>query len=314
MSAPQQAAAFAPASVGNVGVGFDLLGHVIQGLGDTVTAVRCEQAGVRIRQISGVITKLPMEARLNTAGRAVQALLETTEAAFGVELEIHKGIPLGSGLGGSAASATAALVAVNALLPEPLEREALYPFALTGESVASGSAHGDNVGPQLLGGLVLASPDRLLQIPVPEGLIAVVVHPDHIVETRRARESLIEPYSIQTIVAQNAYLAEFLCGCYTGDLELIGRGLKDVLVEPRRAGLIPGFFAVKQAALDHGALGSSISGAGPSVFGWFTDQAQANSAAGAMRTAFAEAGLTARAWISPVAAPGARLLDSPSQV
>ena len=302
------ATAFSPASVGNVGVGFDLLGHVIEGLGDTVTAIRSEQPGVRINSISGVITGLPLEAGRNTAGRAVQALLEATRPAFGIELEIEKGIPLGSGLGGSAASATAALVAANALMPEPLDRAALYPFALAGEAVASGSAHGDNVGPQLLGGLVLASADRLLQIPIPPGLIAVVVHPDHVVETRRARESLAEPFPIQTIVAQNAHLAEFLCGCYRQDLALIARGLKDVLVEPRRAGLIPGFSSVKQAALAHGALGSSISGAGPSVFGWFTDQNQARSAARAMQAAFADAGLDSRAWVSAVDAPGSRLL------
>jgi homoserine kinase len=305
----QSARAFAPASVGNVGVGFDLLGHVIEGVGDTVTARRSDRPGVRIERISGVITELPLEAERNTAGRAVLALLEAIEPGFGVDLEIDKGIPLGSGLGGSAASATAALVAANALLPKPLGQAALYPFALAGEAVASGSVHGDNVGPQLLGGLVLASADRLLSIPVPDGLVAAVVHPDHVVETRAARESLAEPYPIQAIVAQNACLAEFLCGCYQNDLELIGRGLKDLLVEPRRAGLIPGFAAVKLAALDHGALGSSISGAGPSVFGWFTDRTPAEQAARAMRQAFADVGLGTRAWISPVDSPGARLLD-----
>jgi homoserine kinase len=309
VSARQQATAFAPASVGNVGVGFDLLGHVIEGLGDTVTATRREHDGVRIRRISGVITDLPLEAERNTAGRAVQALLAAVQPGFGIDLEIDKGIPLGSGLGGSAASATAALVAANALLPAHLTREALYPFALAGESVASGSAHGDNVGPQLLGGLILASAERLVRIPLPPGLIAVVVHPDHVVETRRARESLAEPFPIQTIVAQQTHLAEFLCGCYRQDLDLIARGLRDVLVEPRRASLIPGFAAVKQAALEHGALGSSISGAGPSVFGWFTESASAERAAEAMQGAFAEVGLSARAWVSPVEAAAARLIE-----
>lgn len=308
MNQRQNARAFAPASVGNVGVGFDLLGHVIEGVGDTVTARCSDRPGVRIERISGVITELPLEAERNTAGRAVQALIEAIEPGYGVDLDIDKGIPLGSGLGGSAASATAALVAANALLPQPLERAELYPFALAGEAVASGSVHGDNVGPQLLGGLVLASADHLLSIPVPDGLVAAVVHPDHVVETRAARESLAEPYPIQTIVAQSACLAQFLCGCYQNDLELIGRGLKDLLVEPRRAGLIPGFAAVKQAALDHGALGSSISGAGPSVFGWFSDRRQAEQAARAMQQAFADVGLGTRAWVSPVATAGARLL------
>jgi homoserine kinase len=303
-----QATAFAPASVGNVGVGFDLLGHVIDGPGDTVTARRIEQAGVLIESIEGVITDLPTAPDRNTAGRAVIALLGYLEADFGVALTIQKGIPLGSGLGGSAASATAALVATNALLEQPLDIKALYPFALAGESVASGSMHGDNVGPQLLGGLVLATLERLIPIPVPTGLWSAVVHPDHIVETRRARESLAAPFDIATIVKQNSLLAQFLTGCQTGDLDLVRAGLADVLVEPRRAPLIPGFDQVKQAALDHGALGASISGAGPSVFGWFTDRDQAEAARKAMIEAFAHAELPAEGWVSKVNAEGARLL------
>jgi homoserine kinase len=305
-----RATAFAPASVGNVGVGFDLIGHVIDGPGDTVTATRTDQPGVLIEAIEGVVTNLPTEAGRNTAGRAVQSLLAAQKTGFGISLVIKKGIPLGSGLGGSAASATAALVAVNALLPEPMPLEQLYPHALIGESVASGSAHGDNVGPQLIGGLVLATLNRLVSIPVPDGLYAVVVHPDHVVETRAARASLAKPFPIETIVAQNTHLAEFLSGCYTNDLELITAGLNDVLVEPRRAGLIPAFAEVKQAALDHGALGASISGAGPSVFGWFTDPDEAKTAGQAMIKAFGRAGLEAQSWVSPVNSPGARLIKS----
>ncbi|MCH8479020.1 MAG: homoserine kinase, partial [Wenzhouxiangella sp.] len=300
-----QTTAFAPASVGNVGVGFDLLGHAIEGPGDTVTARRSEQAGVRISAIEGVVRGLPLDSERNTAGRAVMALLEARQPGFGVELVINKGIPLSSGLGGSAASAVAALVASNALLDEPLEHEALYPFALAGEAIASGAVHGDNVGPQLLGGLVLATADRLISIPVPEGLLAVVVHPDCQVETRRARESLARPFDINTIVAQSSHLAQFLAGCYSNDLDLVAAGLADVLVEPRRAHLIPGFEAGKQAALAHGALGAAISGAGPSVFSWFTQSVSAHSAASAMQAAFAAVNLDSQAWITPVQAPGA---------
>ncbi len=302
-----RATAFAPASVGNVGVGFDLLGHAIDGPGDTVTARRIAQSGVRIAAINGLVRDLPLDSERNTAGRAVIALLEDQQPGFGVELVIDKGIPLSSGLGGSAASAVAALVASNALLPEPLTHEALYPFALAGEAIASGAMHGDNVGPQLLGGLVLATTNRLVRIPVPDTLVAVVVHPDWQVETRRARESLTDPFDITTIVGQNSHLAQFLAGCYSADIELIQAGLVDVLVEPRRAHLIPAFAEVKQAAMAHGALGSSISGAGPSVFGWFRDPGQANQAAHAMRQAFAKAGLETRSWTSPVNAQGARL-------
>ncbi|MGY6554398.1 MAG: homoserine kinase [Wenzhouxiangella sp.] len=312
MSGRAQATAFAPASVGNAGVGFDLLGFAIKGAGDTVTAQRSDAAGVVIEAITGTITDLPRDPEQNTAGKAVLALLHAQNADFGVSLQIHKGIPLGSGLGGSAASATAALVAVNALLDSPLNVAELYPYALIGEAVASGSVHGDNVGPQLLGGLVLASAERLFRIPVPAGLYSAVVHPDHIVETRIARQALREDFGIHTIVAQQTHLALFLSGCYQGDLDLIRAGLADVLVEPRRAPLIPGFGAVKQAALDHGALGASISGAGPSVFGWFDSRAAAEQAAAAMVEAFGSHGLMATALVSALDAPGASLLEEES--
>jgi homoserine kinase len=164
------ATALAPASVGNVGVGFDILGHTIAGPGDRVTVRRVSEPGVRIVEIRGCDVVLPMAAELNTAGAALIALRTAHALDFGFEIEIDKGIPFGSGMGGSAASAVAALVAANALLDRPLDRRALYPFALDGEAVASGSHHGDNVGAMLLGGLVLSTTDRLVSIPVPAGL------------------------------------------------------------------------------------------------------------------------------------------------
>jgi homoserine kinase len=306
----RQTSAFAPASVGNAAVGFDLLGFAVVGPGDIVHARQSDEPGVVIDNIRGTVPDLPRAAERNTAGRAVLSLLAAQGATFGVRLEIEKGIPLGSGLGGSAASASAALVAVNALLDQPLPQADLYPHALAGEAVASGSAHGDNVGPQLLGGLVLASPHHLFRLPLPEGLVAVVVHPDHVVETRAAREVLQSGFRIEQIVAQQTRLGLFLAGCYRGDLELIRAGLADELIEPRRADLIPGFYEVKQAALDHGALGASISGAGPSVFGWFTDKHAAEQAGQAMVFAFGQQGMTASALVSTLDAPGARVLET----
>lgn len=305
---PNSATAFAPASVGNVAVGFDLLGHALEGIGDTVTATRIDEPVVRVSAIRGVVTDLPFDAENNTAARAVAAWRDALGIAFGVDLVIDKGIPLGSGLGGSAASATAALTAANALLAEPLSPSDLYPYALEGERAASGSLHGDNVGPQLLGGLVLATPDRLVPIPVPPGLIAVLVHPHFVLETRKAREALRGVYGLSEFVAQSEGLALVLAGCYTADVSLIRRGLRDVLVEPRRAALIPGFAAVKQAALDAGALGASISGAGPSVFAWFEDRAAAAAAGTAMAAAFADAGLDSDIIVSAVANAGAQVV------
>lgn len=237
-------------------------------------------------------------------------MLEAHGIEVGIELAIEKGIPLASGLGGSAASAVAAVVAAAALLELDLTAEQLYPFALAGEAVASGAAHGDNVGCQLLGGLVLATADRLVAIPVPDGLTAVAVHPDYQVNTRDARQCLIEPFDLATVVAQSSNLAQVLTGCHQSDLELIRSGLSDVMVEPRRAALIPGFADVKRAALECGALGASISGAGPTVFGWFADQAEAECAGRAMVQAFAGAGLSAEAFVSPVAAAGAHIVEN----
>lgn len=305
-----RAAARAPASVGNIGVGFDLLGHSVAGPKDVVTVERILAPRIEIRAIRGLGAKrLPEEPERNTAGAALLALRAALDLPFGFALEIDKGIPLASGLGGSAASAVAAVVAANALLPEPLPREALYPFALAGEEVASGTRHGDNVGPMLLGGVVLAGRERLVPLKVPAGLCCVVVHPRLELSTREARAVLKAPYAIADFVAQSERLALFLIGLERGDVALIRAGLVDLLVEPRRAPLVPGFERVKGAALEHGALGASLSGAGPSVFAWFEHAAMAEAALAAMREAFAEAGLDSEGWISPVAGPAAELMS-----
>lgn len=309
MSAARGAArAFAPGSVGNVGVGFDILGHSIAGIGDTASVRRIDDRTVRIAAIRGCVTELPLDAARNTAGAALIALRQALGLAFGFEIELDKGIPLGSGLGGSAASCVAALVAANALLDAPLSPQALYPHALTGEAAASGGRHGDNVGPMLLGGLVLASADRLTQIHVPSAWHAAVVHPHAVLETRRARAALAGAYALHDFVAQSANLAQVLLGCERGDPALVRAGLSDVLVEPRRAPLIAGFADVKRAALDAGAMGASISGAGPSVFAWCDSLPAAQRAGDAMRAAFAAHDLPSDLLLTPIAGPAARVL------
>lgn len=308
VSARDTATAFAPASVGNVASGFDLLGHSLAGIGDRVTVRRIAQPRVEIEAITGVVTGLPSDPVSNTAGKALMSLREALDLTHGFAISIDKGIPLGSGLGGSAASAVAALVAANALLAAPLPREALYRHALAGEAVASGSAHGDNIGPQLIGGLVLALEARLVAIPVPASIVAVVVHPHFVLETRRARAVLAGHYTLAEHVAQSARFAQLLAGCYTSDFALIAQGLVDTLAEPRRAPLVPGFAAVRGAALACGALGASLSGAGPAVFAWCPSQEVAAAAGVAMRAAFADAGLASDALVSPVRGPRAELV------
>jgi len=203
----------------------------------------------------------------------------------------------------------AALVAANALLDAPLSREALYPYALAGESLASGGRNGDNVAPMLLGGLVLATSERMVRIPVPEAWHCVLVHPAQVLETLRAREVLRGGWELPDFVVQNGNFGLVLAGCFRGDAALVRAGMRDVLVEPRRAPLIPGFERVRAAALAADAMGAGISGAGPSVFAWFESRAAAESAAGAMSAAFAEAGFSSDSFVSPVAGPAAALLD-----
>jgi len=267
----QTATAFAPASVGNVAVGFDVLGHSFQAIGDRVTARRLAEPGVRIAAITGVATNLPLEPEKNTAGMAVLGMIRELKLDFGIELTIEKGIPLGSGLGGSAASAVAGVVAANALLPTSLTRLEMLKFAMQGEAVASGSVHADNIAPSLFGGLVLTvgiDNPNVKQIPVPASVRCVLVHPHMMLSTRAAREILSRSIDLSNVIWQSANLAGFLTGCFTGDLQLIRESLEDVIIEPQRKVLIPGFQAVKDGAMANGALGCSISGAGPTVFAW----------------------------------------------
>jgi homoserine kinase len=306
------ARAFSPAGIGNIGVGFDLLGHTVQGPGDVATVRRIDAPTVRVDAVRGDVRGaegIPLDAGSNTAGRALLALREALRIDHGFAIELDKGIPLGSGLGGSAASCVAALVAANALLERPLSREALYPFAIEGEWASTHSRQGDNVGPMLVGGVALATPTRLLRLDVPEWLHCVAVQPDQVLETREARSVLAEPYPLSQVVAHSTHLALFLTGLARADAALIGEGLRDVLIEPRRAPLIPGFTAVKQAAMAHGALGASISGGGPACFAWFASREEAEAAAAAMVGGFKAAGCAAIAYVSPVAGPRAELLD-----
>jgi homoserine kinase len=307
------ATAFAPAGVGNVAVGFDILGHTLPAVGDLVTVRRTERCGVSIAGIEGIPDPIPLDPDRNTATAGLIALARELRLPFGLEVHIHKGIPLGSGMGGSAASAVGALVAANALLPEPLGPAALFQFALIGEAVASGAIHGDNLAPGLFGGLTLVratEPADVIRIPVPPSLRCVLVHPHLQLETRRARQVLGDTVALGLHVQQSANLAGVLAGCYTGDLALIGRSLADVVVEPVRERLVPGFRAVKHAALDGGALGCSLSGAGPSLFAWCDGDAAAERVRSAMIAAFRAQGIEAEGWVSPVGGPGAYVVEA----
>ncbi len=305
------ATAFAPASVGNVAIGFDILGFSFDAIGDRATVRRVGGSGVRITSIHGVAQDLPLEAAKNTAGRALLAMQETLQLEGGLELELEKGIPLASGLGGSAASAVAAVVAANALLDSPREKLERLMYAMQGEAVASGSMHVDNIAPSLFGGLVLTvgiDQPRVKQIPVPPGICAVLVHPHMAVSTHMARAILNRNVELTDFVWQTAHLAGFISGCYTNDLDMLRESFQDVVIERQRAALIPGFSEVRRAALAAGAIGCSISGAGPTVFAWSLE-ANASAVRESMVEAFQRHGLSSDHWITNLRPTGARLLD-----
>jgi homoserine kinase len=306
--------AFAPATVSNVACGFDVLGFALHEPGDQVTAQWTSAGGVRITDISGDDGRLPREAKRNTAGVAAEALLRALGEKRGVSLSIVKGLPLSSGLGGSAASAAAAVVAVDALIGARSTAETLIACALEGESNGAGSAHGDNIAPAICGGFVLvrrASPPDVVKLPVPAGLTAVVVHPDLEIETAKARALLGTTVPLADAVQQWANLGALVHGLHTGDFNLISRSLEDTIAEPRRAPLVPGLAAIKRAAIDAGALGCSLSGSGPSLFALCVGREGASRVAAAMESAVhAHIGGNSQTYISDVAQQGARVVAS----
>ncbi len=304
--------AFAPATVANVGIGFDILGHTVEAVGDRVRLSRIEEPEVRIRAVTGVAGNLPVDPGSNTAGRALQAMRAALGLRFGFEAEIEKGIPLASGMGGSAASAVAAVVAANALIEEPAPRLKLLTFAMEGEIVASGSVHVDNIAPCLFGGLVLTvgiDHPRVKQIPVPASIRCVLVHPHMHLGTREARAVLKSDVTRSDFVWQSANLAGFISGCYSNDLDMIRDSFNDVIIEPQRQNLIPGFKDVQRAAMSHGALGCSISGAGPAIFAW-TELQHAEAVRAVMTAAFSAHGLESDSWISSLDNAGARVVEA----
>jgi homoserine kinase len=307
-----QACASAPASIGNVGPGFDILGQAFDAARDRVVAVRENAPGVRLGSVTGLVSSLPDTPERNTALGAAAAVLAAAGARFGVRLSIDKGVPMAAGMGGSAASAVAGAVATNALLDEPFSLDELFPLALEGERVASNPPHWDNVMASLLGGLVLGArlePVSLARLNTPPGVVSVLFHPSARIETAAARKLLAAEVPMATVVEHSRRLASFMAGCTSGDLDLIRAGLEDVLIEPQRAHLLPALPAVKAAALGAGALGCSFSGSGPSVFAWVAE-AQADAVEQAMAAAFRDAGLEARAYRAPLASAGARVEQS----
>ena len=246
--------AFAPATVANVACGFDIFGFAIEAPGDVVEIRKRDEPGVVITEITGDEGRLPRNAEKNAVTVVMLHLLKHLGIKdFGAEVILHKNMPLGSGMGSSAASAVAGVVAMNELLGNPLSRQELLPFAMEGEKIASGSAHADNVGPSLLGGFVVIrsyNPLDIFTIPVPDDLYCTLVHPDIEINTKDARFILRSEVSLKNTIAQMGNVAGLVAGLMKSDYELIGRSMVDVIIEPVRSILIPGFNVVKQAAIE----------------------------------------------------------------
>jgi len=303
---------FAPASVANVAVGYDILGFALEKPGDEIITSFKESPGLEITKITGAGGKLPYDPDRNTAGFAAKKLLEYLgETERGIALEIHKKMPFGSGLGSSAASAAAGVMAVNELLGRPLEKPQLLPFAVLGEQIADGAYHADNVAPSLLGGIVLVRSNKDLDVQrlyVPKGLYVAVIYPEVEVLTREARSILSKQVDLDQLIRQSGNLAGFIVGLYNSDFDLIRRSLEDVVIEPQRSCLIPNFYEVKHAALQSGALGCSISGAGPSIFALCDNTLTAEAAGKSMQAVFHRHKVKSHLFLSAINQEGAVLL------
>lgn len=298
---------FAPATVANVSCGFDVLGFAVNSPGDEAIVTMTDKPGVVITKITGDEGRLPLDPKKNTVSATIIKMLEQLGENRGFEIELHKKMPLGSGLGSSAASSVAGIFAVNELLGKPLTPIQLLPFAMEGERLASGTAHADNVGPALFGGFVLIRsyhPLDVIRIPTPSDLYASIVHPHIEVETRDARSILRKEIKLKDAITQWGNVAGLVTGLITSDYALIGRSMQDVIVEPLRAILIPGFYDVKDAAIQAGALGGGISGSGPSIFALSRGEDTAQKVGAAMVSAFKNIGIDSDLFVSQINANG----------
>ena len=300
---------FCPATIANLSCGFDVLGLCLETAGDEMIIRKSDIKGVRITKVVGA--DLPLETEKNVAGIAALAMLEAIETEFGFEIEIYKNIKAGSGIGSSAASSAGAVFGINELLGRPFTRKELVSFAMQGEKLASGNAHADNVAPCLLGGFTLvrsSNPLDIIKIESPSELYATVVHPQIELKTSDARSVLKQTVSLKSAITQWGNVGGLIAGLYTKDYDLIGRSLHDEIVEPLRSVLIPGFDLIKKTAYENGALGSGISGSGPSIFALSKGKETADKIAKAMSDVYDAMNLPYEIHVSKVNDEGIKII------
>jgi homoserine kinase len=301
---------FAPATISNVGPGFDLMGFALEQPGDIMIVARNDSGLIRI--INNSNSDIPLDPDKNVAGVAVNAFLEALGCKTGFDLFFEAKINPGSGIGSSAASCAAAVVGVNELLNRPYTQKELLPFAMKGEFLASGSVHADNVAPALLGGFILIrsyNPIDIIRIDAPVELLCTVAHPDIQIKTSESRKLIPKDFPVKKVLEQCGNIAGLLAGLTTSDYPLIGRSLHDVIAEPVRSALIPGYPEIKSGLSETGALGGNISGSGPSVFALSDNPESARKAGALMNEVFTKNGLENKVYISKISRQGTRLID-----
>jgi homoserine kinase len=303
---------FAPATVANVSCGFDVLGFAVENPGDEVILKLKSAPGIKISKITGDEGRLSKDPEKNTAGVSVQKFLSHIGSKQGIEISLNKKMPLGSGLGSSAASAVAGVFAINQLMGTPMSQEDLLPFAMEGERLACGSAHADNVAPSLMGGFVLIrsyDPLDIIKIPTPKNLFCTIIHPQVEVQTKDARDILRKKILLKDAVIQWGNVGGLIAGLMKSDYDLIGRSMQDVIVEPIRSILIPGFDEVKESAKQAGALGCGISGSGPSIFALSKDEKTARKVGENMQLVFNKLKIGSEVYVSKINNSGPQILD-----
>ena len=304
---------FAPATVANVVCGYDVLGFAVNAPGDEVVMRVTDTKGITISKITGDDGKLPLNPEKNTVSASVQHYLNHIgKPDFGIDIELHKKMPIGSGLGSSSASTVAGLFAINSLFDNLLTNKELVPFAMKGEELACGYGHADNVAPALMGGFVLIrsyKPLDIISLPFPEDMHAAIVYPEVDVPTKDARQMIRSKVLLKDAVTQWGNVAGLVSGLFMNDYELIGRSMTDVLVEPTRAILIPDFYVLRQLALNEGAIGFGISGSGPSVFALTKDAATANKITDKLQAHLKGLAINSLSFVSEVNKKGPVILD-----
>ncbi len=301
---------FSPATVANVSCGFDVLGFCLDAIGDEMIIRKTVEKGIKITKIEGY--DLPFEVEKNVAGVSALALYHDANPDCGFEIEIYKHIKPGSGVGSSAASAAGSVYGMNLLLGSPYSPLELTAFAMKGEALASQCEHADNIAPTLFGGFTLVKsldPLEVLQIPTPADLFAVVIHPQIEIKTADSRKILPESISLKNAITQWSNVGSLIHGLHTNDYELISRSLNDVVVEPFRSQLIPGFERIKRTALESGALGTGISGSGPSVFNLCKSEATAHKIEQAIRVDYKKQEIPFEIYVSKINLDGIKQIN-----